>query len=57
MEQSAELCWPPLSRPAGTDPNVGIINDVMTIDSGSGVFANSDGFLFNHALVDLGTFT
>lgn len=43
--------------PAGTDPNVGIINDVMDIVSGTGVFANADGYLKNTATLNLNTFT
>jgi hypothetical protein len=43
--------------PAGSDPNVGIINDVMEIVSGTGVFANADGFLKNTATLDLNSFT
>jgi hypothetical protein len=43
--------------PAGTDPNLGIINDVLTVVSGTGVFANADGFMVNHALLNLSNFT
>ena len=43
--------------PAGTDPNTGVINDVLEIVGGTGVFANADGFLMNHAIIDLDTFT
>ena len=46
-----------IAAPAGSDPNVGIINDVMTIVSGTGVFANADGFLMNHAILNLHNFT
>lgn len=43
--------------PAGKDPNVGHINDVLEIVSGTGVFANADGFLKNTATLDLNSFT
>ena len=43
--------------PAGKDPNTGIINDVMRIVSGSGVFANAHGFMVNHAMLDLENLT
>lgn len=43
--------------PAGTDPNIGLINDVMDIVAGEGVFANADGFMMNHAILNLYTFT
>ena len=43
--------------PAGKDPNTGIINDVMTIKTGTGVFANATGFMVNHALLDLANLT
>ncbi len=43
--------------PAGTDPNVGHINDVMEIVSGTGVFANADGFLKNTATINLNNMT
>lgn len=43
--------------PAGKDPNVGHINDVMEIVSGTGIFANADGFLKNTATLNLNTFT
>ena len=43
--------------PAGTDPNVGHINDVLEIVSGTGIFANADGFLKNTATLNLNTFT
>jgi hypothetical protein len=46
-----------VSAPAGTDPNLGIINDVLTVVSGTGVFANAQGFMVNHALLDLNNFT
>jgi hypothetical protein len=46
-----------IAAPAGTDPNLGIINDVMTNVSGTGVFANADGFLMNHAILNLHNFT
>ena len=43
--------------PAGKDPNVGHINDVLEVVSGTGVFANADGFLKNTATLNLNTFT
>lgn len=43
--------------PAGTDPNVGHINDVLEIVSGTGVFANADGYLKNTATLNLNTMT
>jgi hypothetical protein len=43
--------------PAGTDPNLGIINNVLTVVSGTGAFANADGFMVNHALLNLSNFT
>jgi hypothetical protein len=43
--------------PAGTDPNVCHINDVLQIVSGTGIFANADGSLRNHATLDLNSFT
>lgn len=46
-----------VAAPAGKDPNVSIINDVLTIVSGEGVFQNATGFLMNHAIVDLTEFT
>jgi len=46
-----------ISAPAGTDPNTGIINDVMTIVSGTGVFADAEGFMMNHAILNLNNFT
>ncbi|HXJ57370.1 MAG TPA: hypothetical protein VNU68_11970 [Verrucomicrobiae bacterium] len=46
-----------VAAPAGTDPNLAIINDVLTVVSGTGVFANPDGFMVNHALLDLNNFT
>ena len=46
-----------VAAPAGTDPNLGIINDVLTVVSGTGVFANAGGFMVNHALLDLNNFT
>lgn len=41
-----------VAAPAGKDPNVAMINDVMTIVSGEGVFQNATGFMMNHAIVD-----
>jgi hypothetical protein len=46
-----------IAAPAGADPNTGIINDVLTVASGSGVFANADGLIVNHALLNLSDFT
>ena len=43
--------------PAGNDPDTGIINDIMEIVGGTGVFENVSGFMKNHAIVDLKTFT
>jgi hypothetical protein len=46
-----------VAAPAGRDPNIAIINDVLTVVSGTGVFANPDGFIINHALLNLSNFT
>ena len=46
-----------VAAPAGKDPNISIINDVLTIVSGEGVFQNASGFMMNHAIVDLTEFT
>ena len=43
--------------PAGSDPNVCRVNDVMEVVSGTGVFANASGQLVNHGTIDLNTFT
>ena len=43
--------------PAGADPNVCRVNDVMGIVSGTGIFANASGQLVNHGVVDLNSFT
>lgn len=43
--------------PAGKDPNVCRVNDVLTIVSGTGIFANAGGKLTNHGVIDLNTFT
>ena len=43
--------------PAGSDPNVCHVNDVLQIVSGTGIFANADGSLRNHATLDLNSFT
>jgi hypothetical protein len=43
--------------PAGTDPNVCRVSDVMQIASGTGIFANPDGVLHNHGVIDLNTYT
>ncbi len=42
-----------IGAPAGKDPNTGIINDIMEIAGGTGVFENVSGFMKNHAIVDL----
>ena len=46
-----------IAAPAGRDPNIAIINDVLTVVGGSGVFANADGFMVNHAALNLSDFT
>lgn len=43
--------------PAGTDAGTCRVNDVMTIVSGTGVFANAAGSIRNHGIIDLNTFT
>ena len=43
--------------PAGPDPNVCRVSDVMQIASGTGIFANPDGVLHNHGVIDLNDFT
>ena len=43
--------------PAGGDPNVCRVNDVMQVASGTGVFANATGQLVNHGVIDLNAFT
>jgi hypothetical protein len=43
--------------PAGSDPNVCRVNDVLQIVSRAGVFANAAGQLHNHGVIDLNTFT
>ena len=43
--------------PAGSDPNVCRVNDVMEIVSGTGVFENASGQLVNHGTINLNTFT
>jgi hypothetical protein len=43
--------------PAGTDPNVCRVNDVMEIVPGTGVFENASGQLVNHGTINLNTFT
>ena len=62
---STDPAWPggfttsdrAVAAPAGPDPNVAIINDVLKVVSGTGVFANADGFMVNHALLNLSNFT
>jgi hypothetical protein len=43
--------------PAGPDPGVCRVNDVLTIVSGTGIFANPDGSLRNHGIIDFNTFS
>jgi len=43
--------------PAGPDPNVCRVNDVLDIVSGNGIFANAGGSLRNHGVIDLNNFT
>jgi hypothetical protein len=43
--------------PAGSDPNVCRVNDVLEVVSGTGVFANAGGQLQNHGIIDQNTFT
>lgn len=43
--------------PAGTDPNVCRVNDVMQIVSGTGVFSNAEGSFRAHGVFDLNNFT
>lgn len=43
--------------PAGSDPNVCHVNDVLTVVSGTGIFANAEGSLRNHGVIDLNAFT
>ena len=43
--------------PAGADPSVCRVNDVMEIVSGTGLFANASGQLVNHGTIDLNIFT
>ena len=43
--------------PAGSGPAVCRVNDVLTIVSGTGVFANAGGSLRNHGLIDFSTFS
>ena len=43
--------------PAGSDPNVCRVNDVMEIVSGTGAFENASGQLVNHGTINLNTFT
>jgi len=39
--------------PAGKDPAVCRVNDVLTIVSGTGIFANAEGSLRNHGIINL----
>jgi hypothetical protein len=43
--------------PAGRDPNVCRVNDVMQVVGGTGVFANATGQLVNHGVIDLNAFS
>ena len=43
--------------PAGSGPAVCRVNDVLTIVSGTGVFANAAGSLRNHGVIDFSTFS
>ena len=43
--------------PAGSGPAVCRVNDVLTIVSGTGVFANATGSLRNHGIIDLTNLT
>jgi hypothetical protein len=43
--------------PAGSDPNVCTVNDVMQMASGTGIFSNADGSLRAHGVIDLNNFT
>ena len=46
-----------VAAPADPDPNVAIINDVLSVVSGTSVFSNADGLMVNHALLNLNDFT
>jgi len=43
--------------PAGKDANVCRVNDVLSVVTGTGVFANAAGSLRNHGVIDLNTFS
>ena len=43
--------------PAGSDPNVCQVNDVLTIVGGTGIFTNAAGSLRNHGVLNLNTFS
>ena len=43
--------------PAGSGPAVCRVNDVLTIVSGTGMFANAAGSLRNHGVIDFSTFS
>lgn len=43
--------------PAGSGPAVCRVNDVLTIVSGTGVFANAAGSLRNHGVIDFTTYS
>ena len=43
--------------PAGRDANVCRVNDVLSVVSGTGVFAGAGGSLRNHGVIDLNAFT
>ncbi len=41
--------------PAGTDAGTCRVNDVLTVSSGTGVFAGAQGSLRNHGIIDFNT--
>ena len=43
--------------PAGSDANVCRVNDVLTIVGGTGIFANAEGSLRNHGVLNFNTFS
>ena len=43
--------------PAGSNPLVCRVNDVLTIVAGTGIFANAEGSLRNHGVIDFTTFS
>lgn len=46
-----------VAAPAGKNPATGVLNDVMRIVGGTGVFANASGIMVNHAILDLANST